>query len=224
MDKSPQPLSSLPLHFVRRSDARRYILRVTREGKVRVTVPRHGTVKEAAAFVERHRAWIEKQLCKKPAAWTHGAQFLFRGEMVTLQLLMEEGDCWGIFGTEKVRVDPDLADYKGQIELYLQQLALKELPPRTMELASLHGLEVARITIRDQRSRWGSCSIRKNVSLNWRLVQTPFLVRDYIIIHELMHLREMNHSRKFWNHVAAACPDYLKAEQWLRKHSAALRG
>jgi hypothetical protein len=77
--------------------------------------------------------------------------------------------------------------------------------------------------VRNQRSRWGSCSRRRTISLNWRLIQTPAFVRDYIILHELMHLREMNHSARFWRQVEIVCPDYRNAEHWLKQHSRMLR-
>ena len=74
------------------------------------------------------------------------------------------------------------------------------------------------MTVRNQRSRWGSCSRRGTISLNWRLVQTPDLVRDYIIHHELMHLREMNHSARFWARVEEVCPGWREAERWLKRN------
>lgn len=92
-----------------------------------------------------------------------------------------------------------------------------------MELAALHGLSVPRVSVRDQRSRWGSCGRDGHICLNWRLVQMPAHVRDYVIIHELMHLRRLDHSPRFWSLVAAACPDYQIARSWLRAHGEALR-
>jgi predicted metal-dependent hydrolase len=89
-------------------------------------------------------------------------------------------------------------DLRPFIEQYLWRLASVELIPRTFELAELHQLAVRRVTVRNQRSRWGSCSARGTISLNWRLIQTPELVVDYIVLHELMHLRELNHSSRFW--------------------------
>jgi len=77
--------------------------------------------------------------------------------------------------------------------------------------------------VRSQKSRWGSCSRRGTISLNWRLIQTPDFVRDYIILHELAHLREMNHSPRFWRAVIEFCPGYRDAERWLRAHSDILR-
>jgi predicted metal-dependent hydrolase len=100
----------------------------------------------------------------------------------------------------------------------LRQRAARELPLRLHALAELHGLTVIRVNIRNQRSRWGSCSPAGRICLNWRLVLMPDHVRDYIIIHELMHLRRLDHSRVFWKLVAAACPEYETARRWLRKN------
>lgn len=97
--------------------------------------------------------------------------------------------------------------------------ARRELVPRVGELAHAHGLRVTRVTIRRQRSRWGSCSRQGAISLNWRLAHAPAFVRDYVIVHELMHLREMNHSPRFWAQVDAAFPQRNLAEQWLKAHA-----
>jgi predicted metal-dependent hydrolase len=94
-----------------------------------------------------------------------------------------------------------------------------ELPPRLLELAALHGLTVNRVSIRNQQWRWGSCSRGAHICLNWRLVRMPDWVRDYVMIHELMHLKRMDHSRRFWKLVAAACPRYKDARAWLRLHA-----
>ena len=97
------------------------------------------------------------------------------------------------------------------------------MPPRVLELAALHQLRVQRVTVRNQRSRWGSCSRRGTISLNWRLVQAPEFVRDYIVLHELAHLREMNHSSRFWSEVARLCPNFEEAEKWLKENAGLLR-
>ena len=105
----------------------------------------------------------------------------------------------------------------------MRALAARLLPPRLMELAGQHGLTVTRVSIRDQRSRWGSCGRDGHICLNWRLVQMPDWVRDYVLVHELMHLRRMDHSPKYWRLVAAAYPAYEAARAWLRRHGPALR-
>ena len=84
------------------------------------------------------------------------------------------------------------------------------------------GLKVSKVSVRNQRWRWGSCSPNGHICLNWRLVTMPPSVRDYVMIHELMHLRRMDHSKKFWKLVAEACPDYEAARTWLRQHGRSL--
>lgn len=100
--------------------------------------------------------------------------------------------------------------------------ARRELPQQLRELAADHGIEITRISIRNQRSRWGSCSRQGSVSLNWRLVLVPDFVREYVMLHELMHRRELNHSARFWSLVAAVCPRVVEARRWLRTEGQAL--
>jgi len=101
--------------------------------------------------------------------------------------------------------------------------ARRELAPRLLELAAAHGLVVSRISIRDQRSRWGSCGRDGHICLNWRLVLMPSEVRDYILLHELMHLRRMDHSPAYWKLVEEVCPKYRAAREWLRRNGPSLR-
>lgn len=104
----------------------------------------------------------------------------------------------------------------------LRTAAVRELPPQILTLAAQHGLSVNRVTIRNQRSRWGSCSSRGHITLNCRLMLMPPEVREYILIHELMHLKQANHSIRFWRLVEAACPGFRDAERWLKKHGPSL--
>jgi predicted metal-dependent hydrolase len=97
----------------------------------------------------------------------------------------------------------------------LRQRAVDELPPQLLFLAATHGIAVTRVSIRNQRSRWGACSAQGSITLNWRLILVPDFVREYVMLHELMHRRELNHSKRFWGHVRAACPRYREARQWL---------
>ena len=184
------------LVFVRHPRARRYIIRVGDDGAVRVTVPRWGSKREAAAFAIEQRAWIEKQRARAERALR-----------------------------ERERRTPhdgpvETTDERRARERALLARAKEELPPRLLALASRHGLTVTRISIRNQRWRWGSCSRRGHICLNWRLVTMPESVRDYVLIHELMHLKRMDHSPKFWKLVADAFPTYKEARAWLRSHGA----
>lgn len=208
----------MPILFVRRRNARRYILRVDDEGRVRLTIPRGGSLEHAKSFADRHAEWVlaqqEKRQKQLEARKESEKNILFRGEL--LPLVIAEGNQVA-FGTQQITV-PDGQDLRLTIKERLWELGGTELPGRVMELAMQHGLQVRKVTVRDQRSRWGSCSRRGNISLNYRLVQTPEFVRDYVIVHELMHLREMNHSSRFWNLVYAAFPRTEEARKWLRKN------
>ncbi|MEO7133909.1 MAG: YgjP-like metallopeptidase domain-containing protein [Vicinamibacterales bacterium] len=106
----------------------------------------------------------------------------------------------------------------------LRGQALRELPVQLHRLAEHHGLQVLRVSVRNQRSRWGSCSSSGHICLNWRLVLMPEDVREYVLIHELMHLRRLDHSRHFWRLVAHACPAYEHARRWLRDNRQLLLG
>ena len=216
----------VPLLVVRNPRARRYLLRLRADGTPRVTIPRGGSVAAAREFVERNRPWLERQWQQRqarprqPAILQIGSAILFRGQLVPIQ-----SDQPGF-----VRIDGELApvsyaaaNLRPAIEKHLRQLATRELPTRVSELAGPHGFAVSRVTVRGQRTRWGSCSRRGTISLNWRLIQTPAHVRDYIILHELAHLRQMNHSHRFWQEVERLCPDYLTAEHWLKENRGLLR-
>lgn len=219
---------TVPIRYIRNHRARRYILRLQPDGSVRATVPRVGSLKQARAFVESHTEWIARQLQKRqqqtahPQTWQHGTEILFRGETVTLHVSTAGNEQTICFADQTLRAS-HAADLRPAVEHHLRRLAVTELPERTLELAVQHELTVRRVTVRNQRSRWGSCSRRGTISLNWRLIQAPLYVRDYIIFHELAHLREHNHSDRFWAVVAALCPDYERAEAWLKAHRGLLR-
>jgi predicted metal-dependent hydrolase len=173
------------------------VIRVAADGTVRVTVPRRGSRREAEAFAARERAWIEKQQRR-----------------VEAERERREPERRTIHGGS-AGLQPAIVE-----ERALRDRAKRELPRRLLELSVQHGLAVSRVSIRNQRWRWGSCSRAGHICLNWRLMEMPESVRDYVLIHELMHLKRMDHSPAFWTLVAAACPEYKKARAWLRSQRA----
>ena len=168
--------------FVRHSRARRYLIRVRLDGTIRVTIPRWGSRREAQAFAERERPWIDRQLARIAA---------------------------------EAQQSPEVVPAAQARELRAR--ARRELPAKLLALAARHGVTVSRVSIRNQRSRWGSCSPSGHICLNWRLLQMPDWVRDYVLIHELMHLKRMDHSPAFWKMVAEACPEHQAARRYLRQ-------
>ena len=171
-----------PVYYVRHRRARRYVLRVDIDGRVRVTIPRGGSRREAEAFAQKHAEWVARQRARLPR------------------------------GGAPVEEHRALREHAG-----------RELPARLIELARQHGLSVSRVSVRNQRSRWGSCGRDGHICLNWRLVLMPLWVSDYVLIHELMHLKRMDHSPAYWRLVADAYSEYRAARQWLRTHGPSLR-
>ena len=119
--------------------------------------------------------------------------------------------------------DPLPAFTREEIE-DLADRALQEIPPRVAYFAEKAGVSYGRITIRNQVTRWGSCSSKGNLNFNCLLMLCPEDVRDYVIVHELCHIKEMNHSPRFWNEVARLLPDYDEQRKWLQKEGSSLIG
>ncbi len=217
---------SVPLLFVHNPKARRYLLRLRPDGVARVTVPRSGSISTAKDFLARNIGWLEHQIQKLESQpktsneWKLGTEIYFRGERVKIEI---ETAGQIRFGPEFLTLRNVSVDLRPAIQKHLRKLAQQELPVKVMELAALHGIKISRVSVRNQKSRWGSCSRRGTISLNWRLIQTPDFVRDYIILHELAHRRQMNHSDQFWLEVERLCPDYLTAERWLKTQRLVLR-
>jgi predicted metal-dependent hydrolase len=219
----------IPLTVVRNRRARRYLLRLRPDGSVRLTIPRRGSVIEGRRFADRNTEWLARQLERlaaypaKPNHWHIGTDILFRGETVKLEPGVNGQSGAVRLGRELITIRCPEDDLRPWIEKHLWNLASREFPPRVLEFAAAHHLPVKRVTVRNQRSRWGSCSRNGTISLNWKLIQAPPYVRDYIILHELMHLRQMNHSARFWREVESVCPEYETAGQWLKQHSLLLK-
>lgn len=211
---------------VRRSPrARRYGLRILDRDSLLLTIPRGGSPAAALAFAQRHTEWIARNMARYrttthlvPSQWTVGTSVLVRGEWHTLQATPFDDHTVVTLGPVRMAALPDQADWRPTLEPRLRALAVTEIAARAALLAAAQGLRPGRITVRAQRTRWGSCSSTGTISLNWRLIFCPPSVEDYIIIHELSHLRELNHSSRFWAAVKQACPAYLDAEAWLKAH------
>ena len=222
-------LAGLPaaVDYVRHPRARVYRLMLRRDGTARVTVPRHGSLTEARNFLLRHTEWLAARIGALRAARSRAGsdpaqpEIRYRGELRPVTVSADArtvlvGDA--PFPMPRLRTPDPVA----RAEAALRRLAAVELPSRVGELASLHGIPVTRVSVRNQRTRWGSCSARGVISLNWRLVQVPESVRDYVLLHELAHRRHLNHSERFWDEVRRLCPGFEQSERWLREHSRTL--
>lgn len=214
--------TSVEVHFIRHPRARVFRLTLCRDGSGRVTLPRFGSMPGARNFLLQHVHWLaERAVFQRarsgPTDPSKGpVQIRFRGEFEGVSA-SEDGKSLRI-GDHSLPM-PRIAegDLLARAQAALQRLARRELPERVRTLSGAHGVAVGSVSVRAQRTRWGSCSPRGEISLNWRLVQVPEPVRDYVILHELAHRRHLNHSPRFWQEVERMCPDYEAAEAWLRE-------
>jgi predicted metal-dependent hydrolase len=206
---------AFPVIIARHRRARRYLLRVTDDGGLRLTVPRGASIAAGLRFAQSQANWIACQwtALRERSCWGQGTAVWYRGEQVPLEVL----DAAVRVGDQVLPRDPG-DDVRDAVHAGLRALAGRELPARCLTLSGTCGWQPSRVSVRNQRSRWGSCSSRRAITLNWRLVQMPPDVTDYVILHELAHLPHPNHSQRFWRAVASVCPDWRASERWLRRH------
>jgi predicted metal-dependent hydrolase len=210
-------------YTIRRSTrARRVRVNVHAHAGVEVVLPINAPERAAAAAVVELRPWIERRL-----ADAHGvlAQIAQRGATVpylgaTLQLQPQAGRQRVHRRGERLLV-PE-GDPRAALERYYRRAARAEIAPRLDRATALIGKPYSDLTIRAQRTRWASCSADGRMSFNWRLLLAPESVLDYVVWHEVCHLRVLDHSPAFWALVERYWPRYVQDRAWLRKHGATL--
>lgn len=217
------------MRLVPNARARRIILRMDKAGEgVRITLPPGVGTAEAVAFARRSQDWIRARLeaRTRAVAFGDGALIPFRGEEHEIVHLgrprgtvrrVERADA-----APALTVAGEKAHMARRLEDWMKCQARAALEARCREHAQALSLAYKRIHIRDQTSRWGSCSTSGTLSFSWRLIMTPDHVLDYVAAHEVAHLAEMNHSKRFWRLVDARVPDMKRSRGWLRKHGPSL--
>lgn len=200
---------------------------------VTVTLPKGVPQREAERFLQQNAVWLNAQLERssrlaKPSPLPADV-ILWHGEAVQLQRI-EEPDRKSRIKVEAVKgrlrvfmPAGSKASTRLAAEAWMRANARVEIEQVVVEQARRMNARPKAISIRDQRTRWGSCSSRGNLAFNWRLVMTPPGVLQYVVVHELAHMFELNHSKDFWDIVANYFPDYKKARAWLRKNASSLR-
>jgi predicted metal-dependent hydrolase len=205
----------------RHRQARRYTLRIhsaTRE--VLLTMPPRGSLKQAREFAEKHGGWIAARLERlpQPAPFATGATLPLRGVDHRIEHRPgARGTVWvEEAGDERLLCVAGTAPHVARrVRDFLKREAKRDLDGASRKAAAALGVAVRRIAIRDQSSRWGSCSTTGVLSYSWRLILAPPFVLEYLAAHEVAHLVEMNHSRRFWRLVERICPDLTRAKTWL---------
>ena len=237
----------LPVTLMRRRGQRKIRLAI-RNSTITVSGPWWVSNKELASFLEDQREWVRKSLEKKkkrtrelldePDAILPDLLYLGKAHPVTViqdvavraghtHIDLAEGTIlirYPEWELDDLHRPENLVEIRRVISHWLLNKAKNHLTMRIHELALLHGFEFERLFIRSQNTKWGTCSTKKNLSLNRKLIQCPEMVIDYLIIHELCHLREMNHSATYWKLVAEHYPSYREAEAWLKRYGTVVFG
>jgi predicted metal-dependent hydrolase len=202
---------------------------------VKVAVPSDLSFEYAKFFLENNKGWVLKTLQKQQnkakslqlKKYLAGEKFLYRGRNYPLVIEKTPGpEFYTIFKGSRIvtYVPPDLSPreqslmVKNLIEKWYRGQAENILPEQVDYYSKLLALPYKKLKIKDQKTRWGSCSAKKNINLNWRIIMAPNQVIAYVIIHELTHLRYMNHSQQFWDTVEHYLPDYKKWKTWLAEN------
>ena len=195
-----------------------------------VTIPEHYKIELLPDFFNRNSHWITKHLSQILQNETQVSlsetgpanQVVFQGKVLHI---IEHRN--GYTGNQIVIENDQLVFYRkasstaltgDDVLKWLMAQAARSIKEKVSVFSGLMNLEVKRICIRDQRTRWGSCSRLNNLNFNWRLIMAPESILDYVVIHELCHLLEMSHSQKFWKLVSQYCPQWREQRKWLNQH------
>ena len=212
----------IPLILRRSTRARRISLRISQlDGRVTLTMPKRLKEAEGVAFAREKEEWIRKHLDARGAdvAVGLGASFPLGGRMITV---VPGTGRRVVLGGDTVAVPGQPDRVPARLAAHLKELARDRLAGACDDYAAVLGKPYARITLRDTRSRWGSCTSDGGLMFSWRLILTPPEVLDYVAAHEVAHLAQMNHSPAFWAEVERIYGPYDDARGWLRKHGSDL--
>lgn len=219
---------TLPLTVTRNPRAKRLTLRIERGGGgLRMTVPPRWPAREVDRFLLRQKAWLEERIAKLPEspALRAGVKLPVRG---LPHRLVHVGGRGGVTVSQDAAgplllVHGDAAFLGRRVADFLKREAKAEIAALVARHAATVGREPAAIRFRDTASRWGSCTSAGALSFSWRIMMAPPPVIDYLVAHEVAHLREMNHGPDFWALCEKLCPDTSRCRAWLKKNGGALQ-
>lgn len=215
----------VPLQVRRSGRATRIQLRMDlKSGSPVLVLPRYASIERGFEFARDKRHWIGEQLAMQPEtiAFEPGAVIPFRGRDHLIlhrkrpRAARRRAEIWREPGAIYVTGDEDMV--ASRVETFLKFEARGEIHRRAHEKAATTGKRIRRITLRDPKSRWGSCTSTGNLSFSWRLIMAPTYVYDYVVAHEAAHLTHMNHGPHFWRLVDGLTSQADRAREWLREN------
>jgi predicted metal-dependent hydrolase len=199
---------------------------------IEITAPLGYPLKSVEELLQAKTSWLLKQLDKLAAIannpvnkeLTDGAKILYLGETKTLKITLGQTNSVVLrANTIEAQLSTDAALSKVLLDWYVKN-AETTLAEKTKHWAPIIGVQPRRLTIRDQKTRWGSCSTSGNINFNWRIIMAPETIIDYLVVHELCHLKHPNHSLAFWQLVSQFIPDYKARRHWLRENGSLFGG
>ncbi|MFC1930332.1 M48 family metallopeptidase [Chloroflexota bacterium] len=218
-------------YFIRQSSRAKHIrLEIRRTTGLTVIIPRRYDIRKLPEILKEKRGWITARIAEygenpsedtgKPLKIGDTVPYLGKELMLVLQP-GSNNDRTDIRLENNALAVPAVQAGNGLgavLEVWYRLRAAEFIKEEARRYGSLMNIVFNRIAIRDQKTRWGSCSKKGNLNFNWRLMMAPVSVIEYVIIHELSHLKEMNHNRRFWDFVAEYCPDWRRQRKWLKDH------
>lgn len=213
-----------PINVIRSQRKRTAEIKVD-DSHVIVIVPQTLSDLRIQSLVNQRRRWINKKLALqsqvvpyKPKEFISGEAFSYLGRNYRLKLTRKHSDNVKLKnGYFMVGRSPKKEDHiRLALEAWYKSHATQRLTEKTQRYAELLGVTPRTVTIKDFKTKWGSCSVRDEIAFNWRIIMAPHSVIDYVVAHELCHLIEHNHSAKFWNALEKITPDYRNKKTWLR--------
>lgn len=219
-----------PVQLTTSAKRKRLTLSIDSKGEVVVATPPQINHSQIKSFVLTHVDWIVKvkrQAAKKIVPIQTTKAMIF-GQWYNFASQFGKIATWQTYGNQLIYVTPNANDdflnatAQADLRRFFKSVAANYMLPRIHQLAQLMNTKINNVTLRAQKSRWGSCSSTGNINLNWQLVHFPTAIIDYVLIHELAHRTHMNHSVNFWALVAKHDPHHKQHRQWLRQHGITL--
>ncbi|WP_435018572.1 M48 family metallopeptidase [Tundrisphaera sp. TA3] len=219
---------------VARSDRKTASIYVERDGQVSVLVPSSLSEMQVESLIESKRPWIYKSLAewhdlnssRVQRAFVNGEGFPYLGRSYRLRLVDDQDQPLilknGYFCHLRRGKLPSEGDFTATFEEFYRRKGLERLPKRVGIYESKMGVAAKAVKVFDLKNRWASCSPAGNLNFHWKCMMAPPTVLDYIVVHELAHLRFPNHTRAFWNEVDKILPDYRDRKRWLRVNGAGM--
>jgi len=211
-----------------RSKRKTLALVVETDGTLTVRAPMRMKETDILNFIEAKQGWIRRKQAKArevaspPHHYVDGEAFWYLGEEIPLRIVANGKSALVMDSSFKLRKSAR-PKAESVFTTWYRKQAREVLTGRIEYFAKKYGFKVGKIRISSARTRWGSCSSKETLSFTWRLVMAPLAVIDYVVVHELCHLHELNHSKAFWARVEKILPDYKKRRKWLKDNGAKLR-